>query len=222
MRIKITILIFLFISIIGKSQNDTINQRDENNLKQGYWVYYGKDRPESGYPENGKIEEGRYVNDRKEGFWIKYHIDGITPKMKGAYLNNRPNGKYWKYNLDGTERDSGTFEQNNFNLIRGQGANQSAPKDSLLEFQLNNSNDTIQKNEKSPEIAPKIRGCVTGTVFKENGYNKVYNENDEIWQDGEFKNGKLCDGKVYLYDSDGILVEVKVYKAGLYHSSGQL
>jgi antitoxin component YwqK of YwqJK toxin-antitoxin module len=50
----------------------------------------------------------------------------------------------------------------------------------------------------------------------------LYNKDGEIWQDGTFKNGVLFDGKVYVYDSDGILLKVKVYKNGVYHSDGQL
>ena len=75
----------------------------------------------------------------------------------------------------------------------------------------------------SREQAPVIRQPKTkGTAFKPNGYNKVFNENDEIWQDGEFRNGRLWDGKVYEYDADGILLKVKVFKNGIYHSDGQL
>lgn len=70
--------------------------------------------------------------------------------------------------------------------------------------------------------AEKIRGCVIGSGFKENGYNKIFNDNDDIWQDGEFRNGKLWDGKLYEYDSDGILMRVRVYKEGGYHSDGLL
>jgi antitoxin component YwqK of YwqJK toxin-antitoxin module len=65
---------------------------------------------------------------------------------------------------------------------------------------------------------PKTKGL----RFVPNGYNKVYNENDEIWMDGEFKNGQLYDGKVYDYDQDGILQKVRIYKLGKYHSDGQL
>ena len=49
----------------------------------------------------------------------------------------------------------------------------------------------------------------------------VYNKNDEIWMDGTFRNGSLWDGKVYEYDIDGIIMKVKVYKKGKYHSDGQ-
>ena len=65
---------------------------------------------------------------------------------------------------------------------------------------------------------PKTKGL----RFVANGYNKVYNDNDEIWMDGEFKNGQLYDGKVYDYDQDGILQKVRIYKLGKYHSDGQL
>ena len=60
-----------------------------------------------------------------------------------------------------------------------------------------------------------------GAGFNENGYNKLYNENVDIWQDGEVRNRKLWDGKVYLYDSDGILISVKIFKNGVFHSDGR-
>jgi antitoxin component YwqK of YwqJK toxin-antitoxin module len=76
----------------------------------------------------------------------------------------------------------------------------------------------------SKEKAPAIPGAprTKGVKWQPNGYNKVYNEDDEIWQDGVFKDAKLWDGKVYVYDRDGILLKVKVYKSGVYHSDGQL
>ena len=61
-----------------------------------------------------------------------------------------------------------------------------------------------------------------GLKFVPNGYNKIYNESDEIWMDGEFKNGQLWDGKVFDYSKDGILLKVRVFKLGKYHSDGQL
>ena len=73
------------------------------------------------------------------------------------------------------------------------------------------------------ETAPKIsKPLVKNGKFQPNGYNKVYNSDGEIWQDGDFKEGKLFNGKVYVYDRDGILLKVKVFKNGVYHSDGQL
>ena len=78
---------------------------------------------------------------------------------------------------------------------------------------------TPTTNNYPPRVVhPKTKGL----RFVPNGYNKVYNDNDEIWMDGEFKSGQLYDGKVYDYDKDGILQKVRIYKLGKYHSDGQL
>ncbi len=53
------------------AQNDSINRKDSQDKKQGHWIYSGADRPDQGYPNEGKIEEGIYVNDRKEGPWTE-------------------------------------------------------------------------------------------------------------------------------------------------------
>jgi antitoxin component YwqK of YwqJK toxin-antitoxin module len=59
-------------------------------------------------------------------------------------------------------------------------------------------------------------------VFVPNGLNKLYTENSEIWIDGHFINGKLYSGKVFIYDRDGVLLKVRVYKNGVYDSDGVL
>lgn len=265
------------------SQDDDINKKDSNGKKQGKWVYFGKDRPSAGYPSDGKIEEGPYLDDRKEGMWIVYHTDGVTPKLKGEFHNNRPEGQYTKLYPNGKIKEQGTFErslyrdslvrfhengkveyQANFNT---EGNEQGKVKyfypNGQLEYEYTATNgkpngkavryyengdikEIIYYNEEgqvtksepremvsaavvvkdpgaSKETAPKIATPKTkGAKFQPNGYNKVYNKNDEIWQDGIFKNGVLWDGKVYEYDSDGILLKVKVFKNGVYHSDGQL
>ncbi|MDH4473422.1 MAG: hypothetical protein QE487_12515 [Fluviicola sp.] len=283
----VLLICFLTFGIIGWSYNgnndqDGINQKNEKG-KQGKWIYYGKDRPEAGIPAEGKVEEGKYIDDRKEGIWIKYHNDGVTPKLKGEYENNRPKGNYTKYHQNGKIKEIGNFEKNQYHdsLKRfhenGQleyeadynegGKEQGKVKyyypNGQLEFEYTSSNGTPtgkavryyengdvkeiieyavdgsvskstekemvnqpvtvrdpgQSNERAPAVGtPKTKGV----KWQPNGYNKVYNEDDEIWQDGVFKDGKLWDGKVYVYDRDGILLKVKVYKSGVYHSDGQL
>lgn len=268
---------------VDYTQDDKINQKDSEGKKQGKWIYFGKDRPTEGYPSDGKIEEGPYLNDRKEGLWIKYHLDGVTPKLKGEYHNNRPEGKYVKIYPNGKVKEEGTFERNLYkdSLTRyhengkveykakynAEGQENGTVKyfypNGQLEFEYQasagkpngkavryyengdikeiiyyNDEGQVSKSETremvnapvvvkdpgaSKEKAPVVATPKTkGVKFQPNGYNKVYNKNDEIWQDGTFKNGVLWDGKVYEYDSDGILLKVKVFKNGVYHSDGQL
>lgn len=269
--------------IVEQDGSKKINQKDKNGLKQGYWIYYGKDRPEAGIPAEGKVEEGPYEDDRKEGLWIKYHNDGVTPRIKGTYVNNRPQGFYQKIHPNGKLKEEGTFIRNSYrdSLKRFH-------ENGIIEFEANyNENgkeqgtvkyyypngqvefeykavdgkptgkatryyengdvkelieydsegrviSSVEKDMVKPTVSVKDPGAsrekapfvsrprTKGAKFIPNGYNKCYNDNDEIWQDGEFRNGQLWDGKVYEYDSDGILLKVKVYKQGVYHSDGQL
>lgn len=267
----------------NNEQDGNVNKSNEKG-KQGKWIYFGKDRPEAGIPAEGKVEEGNYKDDRKEGIWIKYHNDGITPKLKGEYENNRPKGAYTKYHANGKIKEVGVFEKNqyhdslkrfrengkleyeaNYNEIgkedgkvkyyyaNGQvefeySANNGVPNGKAVRYYENgdvketieygadgNVVANVEKPMVNPDVkvvdpgapkekAPAISGSpkTKGVKWQPNGYNKVYNDDDEIWQDGIFKEGKLWDGKVYVYDRDGILLKVKVYKAGLYHSDGQL
>lgn len=52
------------------------------------------------------------------------------------------------------------------------------------------------------------------------GYHKTYNSNKDILMDGEFKNGKLFNGKHYIYDEYGLLEKIEVYKNGKYIGNG--
>lgn len=61
-----------------------------------------------------------------------------------------------------------------------------------------------------------------GTSFRSNGINKLFTKHSEIWIDGYFRNGKLESGKVFVYDRDGILLKVRVYKEGVYYADGVL
>jgi antitoxin component YwqK of YwqJK toxin-antitoxin module len=268
---------------IEQSDEGKTNRIDRNGLKQGYWIYYGKDRPETGIPPTGKIEEGPYEDDRREGVWTKYHNDGMTPRIKGTYVNNRPQGTYTKIHPNGNIKEIGTFERNSYRdslkrfhengvleyeaKFNNEGQENGTVKyyypNGQLEFEYKSVNGkpvgkatryyengdvkelieygpdgrVISSVEKemvkatvavkdpgaSKEKAPHIqRPRTKGAKFQLNGYNKCYNNNDEIWQDGEFRNGELWDGKVYEYDSDGILLKVRVFKKGVYHSDGQL
>ncbi len=272
---------------VPKDTIKQLNRIDAQGRKQGHWIYYGKDRPESGIPPNGKVEEGYYIDDRKEGEWIRYKEDGVTPKMKGIYENNRPKTNC-TFNRDkypnGQPRRVGTFEKNMYidSLIgyyengtreyaafydkqgREQGwiyyyhkngnkefeyfAKDGLPTGTAIRFYDNgDTNEVITYNSEGQIVSsihrkpvheinpftdptapknypPVITGTpdTKGVTWKPNGYNKVFNEDGEIWQDGTFKEGSLWDGKVYVYDRDGILLKVKIFKQGLYHSDGQL
>jgi len=283
--IYITCLLF-FSNGFGQ---DTLNRVDANGKKQGHWIYYGKDRPESGVPLEGKVMEGNYIDDRKEGVWIRYNLDGVTPKLKGEYKNDRPTGSYSSGGNSKRKKyenaEKGTFVNNQYrdSLIRfhsnGQveyrafynqlgkeeGVVQYYYSNGQLEFRYNALNGTptgtatryyengdqkeiieydtegqVKKstffemkhppvstigatNEtKMPPLIDPKHVDTNGIDFKPNGTNKIYNLDKEIWLEGTFKNGQLWKGKEYVYDRDGILLNIRLYENGVYVSDGQL
>lgn len=256
------------------------NDRDDQGRKQGFWIHWGKDKPEKGYPAEGKISEGPYKDDRKNGKWTMYHKDGKTPRLVGEFSNGRPKGAFTKFHVGGTVKEKGTFESGkhkgsleryyedgtpaqvkNFNAEGKEEGKQIIyhPNGQIeVEYETKNGVKTgkqirytetgeikqiieygpdgeiVSKEDKEVKETPTTvepaggggPGIGSGQVkegsFKPNSYNKVYNSDDELYLDGKFKSGKLWDGKLYKYDSDGILLKIEIWKNGKYHSDGQL
>lgn len=265
----------------NKQDDPHVNQKDDNGDKQGKWIFYGKDKPEKGYPMEGKISEGSFKNDRKNGEWIMYYNDGVTPKLEGVFVNNRPNGKFIRFHPNGEIKAIGTFKKRiysdslkRFNekgvliyegnydaagsesgtvkhfhdngqpkfvytAVNGTPTGKAtrywpngdvkeeiiyAPDGSVKETSKEKVRVHPKADVKSPknENAKKAPKPKNAEGFKPNAYNKVYNDNKELWQEGEFKDGILQDGRLYIYDEDGLLLKVEVYKESKYHSDGQL
>ena len=236
----ITFLIFFYISTKAQLA-DTLNRKDEKG-KQGHWIYYGKDRPEAGVVFDGKVEEGTYIDDRKEGKWIKYHLDGVTPKLIGQYENNRPTAHYKKFYSSGQLREEGNFIQNQYrdSLIRyyenGQREYASftdstgktlwesywnpdgTPREKLVEFAPNCSDICVSKSVYTGRLPilndPGDSPNTLGIDWKPNGTNKVYSENGILIMEGKFKRGILSEGKLYYYDYKGELYTTYLIKNG--------
>ena len=269
-------------SAAGEDQDDPkINQVDETGKKQGKWVFLGKDQPEKGYPMDGKISEGSFQDDRKNGKWITYYKDGMTPKTEGEFVDNRPNGPFVRYHQNGVVKEIGTFSQRKYkdslqrfnekgvlifsasyddlgkesgtvthyfdngkpefvynasNGIPAGKATRYWPNGDVREELVYDEKGSILSTSGEIEMVSKPETVSNPTLesgkrapkpkkernFEPNGYNKVYNDDKELWMEGDFKNGLLYDGRLYVYDEDGLLLKVEVYKKGVYHSDGQL
>lgn len=272
------------LAIITEDEQDEpkINQVDDQGRKQGKWIFLGKDQPEKGYPDDGKISEGPFKDDRKNGEWTMYYKDGVTPKTKGVFVNNRPNGAFIRYHQNGQIKEVGTFSKRKYSdslqRFNEKGikiydakydesgkesgtvthyhdngkpefvytAKQGVPTGKAYRYWPNGDvkeelvYDEDGSIEETSGIVERVNPPVkvesptsetTKTApkpdaleedFEPNGYNKIRNDDLELWQEGDFKNGQLWDGRLYVYDEDGLLLKVEVYKEGKYHSDGQL
>ncbi len=163
------------------------------------------------YHENGNIEyQAVYNSEGRENGTVKYYYSNGQLEFEYSASDGIPLGKATRYYENGDQKETIEF---------------SSSGEVTQSVQIPAKNPVVKTEVvyKPKDPAPKVSTPNTrGAIFQPNGYNKVYNDNNDIWQDGNFKNSMLWDGKLYEYDKDGILLKVKVYKNGTYHSDGQL
>ncbi|MBS1547812.1 MAG: toxin-antitoxin system YwqK family antitoxin [Bacteroidetes bacterium] len=76
--------------------------------------------------------------------------------------------------------------------------------------------------EAKPAPALAAGESPNSSAFKADGWNVLYNNQHRISQQGQFRKGRLLEGKVYKYDRNGILYKVEVYVNGRYVGKAQL
>lgn len=269
-------------------EGDTINMVDVNSKKQGYWIIFGRMKNVPGFSADQRIEEGEYVNSKKQGLWKKYYPNEQL-KSEITYKNNRPSGTYKLFYENGNVEEEGVWKNNRqtgkfkryyqsgqvmqdfsfaengkrngeqlyyhengqlevkVNIVEGkeEGLMQRwYPNGDLKEEKVFNGGVVDPASVKTYEPTQPVveveeeklipeKTTTVNTTDQPNqgastaplrgipdGYNKLYNKNRVISQDGYFKNGKLIDGKWYRYDNNGILIRIEIYKNGVYIGDG--
>ena len=173
--------IFSFAQNFTMYKGDTINKTSETNLKQGKWIYFGSTKPNSGYKPDQIIEEGIYVDNRKEGVWIKYFPSGKI-ESEITYSKNRPNGEYKVYYENGQLQEHGEWKNN-----RNTG----------------NFKRYYENGEPQQDFVFNASGKRDGPV-------KYYHENGAIMIEGTISMGKEV-GEFREYYANGDLKASRVY-----------
>lgn len=119
MRAK-SICTYLFIALTvlaataqssGNNYGDSINVKDANNQKQGWWKVYNVNGKYKGYEDGQLVEEGEYLNNRKTGVWTKYYPNG-NKKHELTFANNIANGYAKIYYRNGQLQEEGIWKMN--------------------------------------------------------------------------------------------------------------
>lgn len=161
------------------------------------------------YYQNGNLESMVVYNEKGEenGTNKYFHDNGNVALVYEKQENKIKNQISW-YKEDGSLKHQ--VETAPFGKIKPLFENESS-------FAFDNS--LVKKKVYSLRVAGPI---TKDSLFNPNGYNIIYNKNDEIYQIGLFSNGSLVDGKSYQYDENGLLEKILVYKTGKFISYGQI
>ena len=101
-------IIFILLSpFLTLSQNKT----DDNNRKQGHWIFTNKTRGLPGYKKDQIVEEGYFEDSRKTGTWTFYFNNGKI-KHTITYVSNKQSGPAKFYYKNGNLREKGVWKNN--------------------------------------------------------------------------------------------------------------
>ena len=158
-------------------KGDTVNVIDKNNLRQGYWIIH---KP---YCEE-KLQEGNYIDGKKEGLWISYYSDG-KKKSEITYRHGEKYGKAKTYFENGNIAEEGVW---------------------LIDKWVNKYKAYYRNGKLSYVWNYNEYGT-------RSGYQQYFYENGNIKIEGEWSDGKE-QGVIREYYPDGSLKSEKFFNEG--------
>lgn len=183
---------------------------ENGNLEEeGTWkgrVYTGEFKR---FHENGTIAQEKTFNESgKTNGVVKYFYENGQPELVFTTVDGVENGEATRYYPNGDVKEILTFNEDGSMASRVEKARVNPP--------LNE-----KKEDKGEGVKAAGAENMGGTRIVD-GYHKTYNDDKDILMDGDFKAGKLIDGKHYIYDNYGLLERIEVYKNGKYVGNGVL
>ena len=172
---------FCFNDVLGV---DTLNHVDENNMKQGYWVYTNKTKKLPDYKENQVVEEGAYADDKKTGKWV-YYYNNNKIKQVLTFANNRPDSPAVFYYKNGNKKEEGTWKNNKW----------------VGSYTYYYENGTIRNDWNYNQSGQRT------------GVQKYFFDNGQLMVEGEWLNGKES-GTIVEYYPDGSIKTERLFQNG--------
>ncbi|MGP8216992.1 MAG: hypothetical protein ACLQQ4_15600 [Bacteroidia bacterium] len=215
-------------------------------------ITFKDNRPEGyaiTYFENGNVqEEGTWTNNRWVGPYKLLYENGVVQhefnyndngKRDGRNIYRYPNGKVMidenctngkqtgtttEYYDDGTVKAIEQFNDGQLDTTKTQKFEQKTPQKpvdvipaQVVQSEAPKASTTVVTTAEQPNP-----GATAVKIFNGEGYWKLYNTNKQISKDGLFHNGKLIDGTIFIYNSDGILQKKAVYQNGVYQGDSPI
>jgi antitoxin component YwqK of YwqJK toxin-antitoxin module len=162
-----------------------INQTDNRGQRQGYWIIKGNMVDDHDYKPESKVEEGNYVDNRKDGLWKRYWPNGKL-RSEVNYQTGKPLGEYKLF------YENGKLEEHSHWV---------------------NSKNTGDFKRYYSNGNPQQHFIFTDNG-KRNGMQRYYHENGKIAMEVNIVNGNES-GILKRYNPDGSLAEEKTFENGI-------
>ena len=181
-------MIYTILAVLGLNLNvlaiAPANTVDENNMKQGHWVYTNKMKNLPNYKEEQVVEEGDYSDDKKTGKWF-FYFNNDKVKHILTYKDNRPDGFAVFYYKNGNKREEGTWKNNKW----------------IGYYKYYYKNGNIRNDWSYNQTGQRT------------GVQKYYYENGQLMIEGAWVSGKEA-GTIVEYHEDGSVKSERNYMDG--------
>lgn len=192
----------------------TLYYDNGNTEESGTWVNNKNIGEFRRFHSNGKPQQFFVFNEsgKRNGVQKYFHENGLT-ELEVVLVNGQESGTSKRYDERGTLVEEKRFEKGimvpgSLVVYSNQTAKEEVPTTDPYD-------EEVGKSSKAPVDKPNA-----AESFKPNGFNTLYNKNGDITQTGEFFKGRLMNGKIFKYNSDGILVRIEIYKNGRLAGTG--
>jgi antitoxin component YwqK of YwqJK toxin-antitoxin module len=123
--------------------------------------------------------------------------------IEGTWANGKESGVIKEYDENGRLKVEKTFNNGKLDV--------SSVK--IYEKPETTTNQPEKTEETKPVMIQTTHSNEKPGVISD-GFHKTYTRFRKIDKEGTFKNGKLINGKDYIYDSDGNLLKINIYNNG--------
>lgn len=186
---------------------------EEGNWKINKWVGNYKL-----YYENGQVQHEFVFNQagKRDGPQTYYYDNG-QKAIEGNFANGKESGLIKEFYENGDVKAEKTYAEGNVDVAS---IKEFQPKKPMLK-KSDNPLENAPKLEVKPDEKPNEGVAKKGPTIL-NGKFTLYNKSKQITKDGIFKDNRFMEGKAYIYDENGILTRVSVYKDGIYVGDTQI
>jgi len=197
-----------------------------NNRPNGYAIFYyknGQKKEEGTWKNNKWVGEYKYYynngnlrNDwkynksgKRTGVQKYYHENGQL-KIEGSWSNGKEAGIITEYFIDGSVKSERVFNNGEIDAIASKKFNISEKPGKVTTLPI------VKKAKKTPSIITTKKAVipVKSSPWNGTGERSFLNKKGKVIRKGDFENGYLINGVVYMYGANGKKIRTTYYKGG--------